>query len=146
MKGKKILVTGGAGFIGSHIVESLVHREAQISVFDNFSTGSTENLSNVLSNITVIRGDILDFKALKDAMRDIDIVSHHAAQLEVIRGMEDSRFDLQVNTMGTLNVLRAARENNIKKLIFASSSAVYGQSNGLTSEKQYPHPNWTYGV
>jgi len=146
MKDKKILVTGGAGFIGSHIVESLVQIGAHVLIFDNFSTGSTENLSNVLSDVTIIRGDILDFKALKDAMRDVDAVSHHAAQLEVIRGMEDPHFDLKINTMGTLNVLQAAKECNVKRFIFASSAGVYGQSRGLTSEKQYPRPNWTYGV
>lgn len=146
MRSKKILVIGGAGFIGSHIVDSLLKGGACVSVFDNFSTGQKENLFAVAHKISITQGDILDFKALKKAMRGMDIVSHHAAQLEIIRGMEDPRFDLEVNTVGTLNILDAAKACGVERLIFASSSAVYGQGDDLMAENSHLHPNWTYGV
>jgi len=146
IKGSTILVTGGAGFIGSHIVESLVHQGARVIVYDNLSTGRKENLEHVKKDIKFIRGDILDAKKMRSAMKGVDIVSHQAAQLEIFRSSDDPEFDLKVNTIGTLNVLKAARANGVQKVINASSACIYGQVSGFTSEKHYPRPNWAYGV
>jgi nucleoside-diphosphate-sugar epimerase len=96
IKRKQILVTGGAGFIGSHIVESLVNRGAYVIVYDNFSSGSLRNLKRLVERdrVKVVYGDILNYEKLSDAMRGVDVVSHHAAQLEIFRSLDDPRFDL----------------------------------------------------
>lgn len=146
IEGSSILVTGGAGFIGSHIVESLVNLGATVRVYDNFSFGSYENLKHLGDRIEIVKGDILNYEALLQAMRGVDFVSHQAAQLEIFKSTKDPYDDLQVNTVGTLNVLRAAKECGVKKLINASSACIYGQVNGLTHEMHYPRPNWPYGV
>ncbi|MCS7228386.1 MAG: SDR family NAD(P)-dependent oxidoreductase, partial [Endomicrobia bacterium] len=143
----KILVTGGAGFIGSHIVESLIEKGWEVVVYDNLSSGSLENLSHISSHkLTFIRGDILDYNTLEQAMRGCDYVSHQAAQLEIFLGIEDPERDLYVNTIGTLNVLKAARKNGVKKVINASSACVYGQTKKATREDDLTEPNWEYGV
>ena len=142
----KILVTGGAGFIGSHIVDNLVRQGHKVIAYDNFSTGSKENLLAVAHDCEVIEGDILDYDKLQKAFTNVDIVSHMAAQLEILRGSDDPYYDLQVNTVGTLNVLSAAKKCGVRKIINASSACIYGQVDGLTAESHYPRPNWTYGV
>ncbi len=142
----KVLVTGGTGFIGSHIVESLVYKGYEVTVFDNFSTGLLKNISSVKDDVEIINGDILDAETLEKAFRGIDIVSHQAAQLEIFRSTDDPYFDLKVNTVGTLNILKIARSMNVEKVINASSACIYGQVDGLTPETHYPKPNWEYGV
>jgi UDP-glucose 4-epimerase len=142
----KILVTGGAGFIGSHITESLVASGHDVTVFDNFFTGRRENLLSVINDIKIIEGDICDAEAIGAACRGMDLVSHQAAQLEIFRSTDDPLWDLQVNTIGTLNVLSAAKAAGVKKVVNASSACIYGQVEGLTSEANYPRPNWAYGV
>ncbi len=147
LKNKKIFVTGGAGFIGSHIVESLVKRGAIVTVYDNFSTGSIENLKSVIKEIKIIKGDILDYKKLEKVMKGHDIVSHQAAQLEITKSMEDPIEDLTINTIGSLNVFKAAVKNNVKKIINASSAGVYGQARYIPQDENHPTiPNWCYGV
>lgn len=147
LRGKKILVTGGAGFIGSHIVESLVKEGAKVTVYDNFSTGKLEYLEEVRRKINIIKGDILDRNALKKACKGVDIISHHAAQLEIFRCMENPIIDLKTNTIGTLNVLNIAKENKLEKVINASSVSVYGQAIRLPQDENHPtNPNWAYGV
>jgi UDP-glucose 4-epimerase len=143
---KRILVTGGAGFIGSHIVEDLVEAEADVVVYDDFSSGLIENLSAVRERIEVVEGDILDRDKLDRATANCDFISHQAAQLEIIRATDDPFSDLQINTIGTLNVLLAAEKNGVQKVINASSACIYGQTNKPTSEDFLPAPNWTYGV
>lgn len=142
----RIVVTGGAGFIGSHIVESLVNDGHQLTVFDNFSTGSRENLRAVIRDVEIVEGDIRDIESLRRAFRGADIVSHQAAQLEIFRSTEDPLHDLSVNTIGTMNVLQAARESLVQQVINASSACVYGQADGLTREDHTLRPNWAYGV
>ncbi|OGY79339.1 MAG: hypothetical protein A3B74_00640 [Candidatus Kerfeldbacteria bacterium RIFCSPHIGHO2_02_FULL_42_14] len=144
--GSQILVTGGAGFIGSHIVASLVRDGARVTVFDNFSFGRHENLSKIANNIEVIEGDILDEKKLNKVMKGKNIVSHQAAQLEIFLASADPYADLKINTLGTLNVLQAAQKNGVAKVINASSACVYGQKNGSVTEESMPIPNWEYGV
>lgn len=142
----KVVVTGGAGFIGSHIVESLVHLGHEVTVFDNFYTGRKENLTAVKNDIRIIEGDIMDVDSLNKAFKGADIVSHQAAQLEIFRSTDEPLFDLELNTIGTLNVLKAAKESGVSKIVNASSACIYGQVDGVTSEDHYPRPNWAYGV
>lgn len=142
----KVLVTGGAGFIGSNIVESLLELGANVGVYDDFSFGFEDNLTPFKKDIEIIRGDILDYESLSKAFKGYDLISHHAAQLEIFLCVDDPYRDLQVNTVGTLNVLRAAKERNVKKVINASSACIYGQTNKATTEESLPVPNWAYGV
>jgi UDP-glucose 4-epimerase len=142
----KIVVTGGAGFIGSHITESLVKSGHKVTVFDNFYTGRKENLGDVIDDVEIIEGDIMDIDALNKAFKGADLVSHQAAQLEIFKSTDEPLFDLEVNTIGTLNVLKAAKEQGVSKIVNASSACIYGQVEGITSEMHYPRPNWAYGV
>lgn len=147
IKNKKILITGGAGFIGSQIVEDLLKEGAKVRIYDNFSTGNMDNLKKVIADVEVIKGDILDFESLSKAMKGVEIVSHHAAQLEVAKAVIDPYFDLKINTIGSLNVFKAAQENGIEKIINASSAAVYGQAKYIPQDESHPmEPNWPYGV
>ena len=106
---KKILITGGAGFIGSHIVDSLLKKGYDVVIYENFSSGTMDNLKHLNSNnLSIIEGDILDYKKLEQAMIGCDFVSHHAAQLEIFLAIDEPQKDLEINTIGTLNVLKAA--------------------------------------
>lgn len=118
----------------------------EVVVFDNFSSGNWDNLKTIQNDLRVIEGDIRDYGALESALRGADLVSHHAAQLEIFRSTDDPLFDLEVNTIGTLNVLRAAKKNGIFRVINASSACIYGQAEGLTAETHDPRPNWAYGI
>lgn len=142
----KVFITGGAGFIGSHIAEELLKKGAIITIYDNFSFGSINNLSHIKNNLKIINGDILDYEKLSSSMKGHDIVSHHAAQLEIFLGIKSPLKDLEINTIGALNVFKAARQNNISKVVNASSACIYGQTNKSTNETFYPQPNWEYGV
>jgi UDP-glucose 4-epimerase len=148
LQGKKVLVTGGAGFIGSHIVESLVKAGAGVKVYDNFSTGLLENLDVVKKDVEIIRGDILDYELLEKEIKGTEIVSHQAAQLEITKCVDDPVEDLNSNTVGTINVLNAAVKNNVSKIINASSACIYGQAQYVPEdEDKHPtNPNWAYGV
>jgi UDP-glucose 4-epimerase len=146
IEGKNVLVTGGAGFIGSHIVDRLFKENAKkIKVYDNFTTGKRDYLDK--DKVEIIEGDILDFNKLNANMVGIDIVSHHAAELEVFTGIENSIHDLKTNIEGTLNVLNSALKNNVKKVIYASSGGVYGQAKYIPEDEKHPlMPHWPYGV
>ncbi len=145
--GSKILVTGGAGFIGSHIVESLVQQGATVTVYDNLSSGRLENLAAVESDIRFLEGDILDYDQLELACQGVDAVSHQAAQLEIFKGINAPEDDLRINTIGTLNVMRACVAMGVGKLVNASSACVYGQPRTPMQAETHPHePNWEYGV
>jgi len=143
----KVFVTGGAGFIGSHIVDSLISKNYEVVVYDNFSTGSNDNLKHISSDkLSIVKGDILDYSHLNNSMRGCDFVSHQAAQLEIFLAYDEPEKDLMINTIGTLNVLKAAKNNGVRKVINASSACVYGQTNKASSENDIPNPNWDYGV
>lgn len=146
IKGKKVFITGGAGFIGSHLVDRFIKENAsEIIIYDNLSTGKKEFVEN--KNVKIIEGDILNFDLLKAEMKGIDIVSHHAAELEVFTGISNTVHDLKTNIEGTVNVLNASLINNVKKVIYASSGGVYGQAQYLPEDEKHPkNPHWPYGV
>jgi len=143
---KSVLVTGGAGFIGSHIVEALVKQGAFVCVLDNLSTGTLDNLSSVINNITVIQGDISSFSSCLAATRNQQIVIHCAAMISVPQSMEKPRLCNKINIEGTYNMLEAARINRVEKFVFSSSAAVYGDYEGPCSETQSCNPTSPYGL
>ncbi|MDD5424666.1 MAG: SDR family oxidoreductase [Candidatus Omnitrophica bacterium] len=141
------LVTGGAGFIGSNIADELVRRKEKVKVLDNLSSGNKENLKAIRNDIEFIEGDIRDIEVLKNAFRGCDYVIHQAALRSVPKSMTDPALYDEVNVMGTLNVLSAAAHNRVKRVVFASSSSVYGDSEKLPqSEGQIPQPVSPYAA
>ena len=132
----KYLVTGGGGFIGSHIASYLVEQGHEVVVLDNFSTGKRSNISD--SRIQVIEGDIRDFEAVNTAVQGVDAVFHQAALCSVPRSVADPLSTHAVNTTGVLNVLEASRRNGVRRVVFASSSSVYGNSETLPKHEQMP--------
>jgi UDP-N-acetylglucosamine/UDP-N-acetylgalactosamine 4-epimerase len=129
-KNKRIVVTGGAGFIGSNLVEKLLSLGAIVTVLDNLETGKKENIEPFLSNplFSFIEGDIRDYETCLNALKDMDAVSHQAALGSVPRSIAHPHMTHGTNATGFLNVLHAAKENGIKRFVFASSSSVYGDS------------------
>lgn len=141
------LVTGGAGFIGSHLVDRLVDRGAAVRVLDNFSTGSRRNLERMGERIELIEGDLRDEAAVRRAARGVEVVFHQGALPSVPRSIADPKTTLEVNVLGTLNVLMAARAAGCRRVIFASSSSVYGDAPGLPrKETMQPEPLSPYAV
>jgi UDP-N-acetylglucosamine 4-epimerase len=122
------LVTGGAGFIGSHIVEELVGRGARVRVLDNFITGKRENIAPFLDRIELIEGDIRELETCRRAVRDVDCVLHHAALISVPLSIKDPVATHDINVSGTLQLLWASVEAKIKRFVLASSAAVYGDN------------------
>jgi nucleoside-diphosphate-sugar epimerase len=133
----KYLVTGGAGFIGSHIVDALISKGENVRVLDNLSTGRKENIAHVLDKIDFIKGDITDAETVKSAVSDIDYVIHQAAIPSVPRSFKDPMESLFVNSGGTLQLLISAKENNVKCFTYASSSSVYGDKNNFQPKSPY---------
>ena len=143
----KYLITGGAGFIGSNIVETLLQRGDEARVLDDFSTGRRENLTAFKKDIQIIEGDIRDYETVAKAVDGVDYVLHQAALPSVPRSVEDPISSNAVNIDGTLNVLEAARQAKVKKFVMASSSAVYGESKELPKhEGMVPSPLSPYAV
>lgn len=141
------LVTGGAGFIGSNVVDELVRRGAQVRVFDNFSTGRHANLESVLADIELVEGDLRDAEALRDAVRGVRYVIHLAALPSVIRSVEDPETTHEINTTGTLKLLLAARDAGVDRFVLASSSSVYGDTPELPKrESMLPQPLSPYAL
>lgn len=134
------LVTGGAGFIGSNIAIELVRREETVRIIDNLATGRKENIESILDRIEFIEGDICDLDIIRRAASGIDYVLHQAAIPSVARSVEDPVTTNAANVTGTLNVLLSARDAGVKRLVFASSSSIYGDSPTLPKEENMP-PN-----
>lgn len=125
------LVTGGAGFIGSNLVEALLKQGERVAVLDNFSTGKKTNIKPFLKEIDLIEGDIRDPKTCQKAMKGIEIVLHQAALPSVPRSVSDPVLTNEVNVTGTLNLLWAARAAGVKRFVYAASSSAYGDSAAL---------------
>lgn len=129
----RVLVTGGAGFIGSNLVEALLNQGNEVVCLDNFSTGKRENIAGLIGNkkFVLLEGDIRDRTACKRAADGVEYVFHEAALGSVVQSIEDPAESADVNIMGFVNVLSAARDAGAKRFVFASSSAVYGDGEGL---------------
>ena len=142
----RYLVTGGAGFIGSHTVEALVYNGHEVKVLDNLSTGEVKNLWPVRDKIDFIEGSVTDQVAVERACDGVDCVIHLAAQTSVPRSIKDPIVTYRVNIEGTMNVLLAARNSNVRRVVFASSCAIYGDEQGLPChEYMTPKPTSPYG-
>jgi len=143
----RYLVTGGAGFIGSNIVAELVKESKQVRVFDDLSTGKKENLTDVMKSIEFVQGDIRNAGVLGEAMRGVDVVLHQAALPSVPRSVRDPLSSHEVNATGTLNILIAAHEAGVRRVVNASSSSVYGDSPALPKhEEMATNPLSPYAV
>ncbi|MGC8979104.1 SDR family oxidoreductase [Caldisericum sp.] len=141
------LVTGGAGFIGSHIVEELLKRGEKVRVIDNLSTGKIENISNFLKKIEFLEIDLRKIDKVMEAVKGIDYILHQAAIPSVPRSISDPIGSNSANVNGTLNLLVAAKEAKIKRVVIASSSSVYGDNEILPkSEELAPNPISPYAV
>src|ERR1700759_4355838 len=122
----KYLITGAAGFIGSSLARALIGQGHEVRGVDNLSGGSLENLADVQSSMEFQVADIRDVDAMRAACRDMDFVLHHAAIASVPRSVEDPLTTHEVNLTGTINILLAARESGIRRVVFAASSSAYG--------------------
>ena len=141
------LVTGGAGFIGSHLVEALLGAGHTVRVLDNFSTGSRDNLAAVRDRIEIIPGDITDPETVYIAMREVELVFHQAALASVPRSIADPMATHNACVNGTLHVLQAAREANVRRVIYAASSSAYGNTERLPKTETDPtNPLSPYAV
>lgn len=140
MEKLKILVTGGAGFIGSHLINELLKKGHSVVVLDNLSSGKKQNLEKAFSNedFTFILGDIRDDAALKDALKGVNAVAHLAALIDVTSSVTDPVTTNDVNVAGTLKVLQSAVKGNVSQFVFASSTAVYGEAKVLPITEETP--------
>ena len=144
----KFLVTGGAGFVGRHLIAKLLHDEHNITIFDNFSSSSKNDISHLLENgVSLVTGDILDYDLLLKSMANHDFVIHLAAQTSVSRSIADPKTTIDIIVDGTVNVLKSCVKTNVKNLIFSSSGAVYGNSlDAIISENSQLSPLSSYGA
>ncbi len=143
----RFLVTGGAGFIGSNITARLVEKGYSVRVIDNFATGQRSNLEPFLKDIELIEGDIRDFWTVAKATKGIDYILHQAALPSVPRSIDNPLTTTEVNINGTLNILEAARFNGVRRIVYASSSSVYGDSPVMPkSEEMKPMPKSPYAI
>lgn len=137
---RNALVTGGAGFIGSHVVDHLLSLGSRVIVYDNFSTGHEINLASHSANpkLQIVRNDTLNLEALKIAMQEVDTVFHFQANADVRGGIKNTRVDLEQNTISTWNVLDAMRATGAKTIVFASSATVYGEPEIFPTPESLP--------
>ena len=134
----KILVTGGAGFIGSHIVEQALQRGDGVRVLDNFSTGRRENLERLHGDLEVLEGDLRDPRMVKEAVQGIELVFHQAAFISVPRSMQEPETCFAINVAGTVALLEAARQAGVRRVVLASSTAVYGDTDVFPTPEETP--------
>ncbi len=136
----KILVTGGAGFIGSHLCEKYAREGHTVLCLDNFMSGNLLNVRHLLDirNFKLIKADIRDYHMLEDIMRDVDVIFHMAAQIHVDRSYIEPNLTYEINVMGTQNILEIARLHDAKKVIFASTSEVYGSAQYAPIDEKHP--------
>jgi len=143
----RFLVTGGAGFIGSNIAKRLVEKGYSVRVLDNFATGNRMNLEEIKEHVELIEGDIRDFWTVVKATKGIDYILHQAALPSVPRSIDNPLTTTEVNINGTLNILEAAKFNNVQRIVYASSSSVYGDSPVMPKEESMkPMPKSPYAI
>jgi len=137
---KTILITGGAGFIGSHLAEKYVKEGYLVKVFDDFSSGKVNNIRELFNykNFKLIKGDITDKRLVNDAVRGVDVVFHLAAQVHVDKSIIESERTFEVNAQGTINVLEAVLQNDVELMVYASSSEVYGSAQQVPMNESHP--------
>ena len=141
------LVTGGAGFIGSHLVDVLVAGGSRVTILDNLSTGHHRNIKHHGNEIEFVEGDIRDAVILDQVTKACDVVFHQAALVSVTQSVQDPSYSCEVNDLGTVRVLDAARKNGVRRVVMASSSAVYGDDPQMPkTEKMNPCPMSPYAV
>ena len=141
------LVTGGGGFIGSHLVDALLARGDEVRVLDNFSTGKLENLQPNIENIRLFTGDLRDSMILNEAVQGVDLIFHQAAFVSVPQSMEDPESCFDINVNGTGKLLAAAKAAGVKRVVLASSAAVYGENEAMPlSEDEEPDPLSPYAA
>ena len=147
LKGQKVIVTGGAGFIGSHLVDALVREGCHVFVIDNENTGTTENLAENLGSISIVKGSVLDKDLLKKVFEGAGVIFHQAAIPAVPRSLEYPADTHLTNVVGTLNVFECVKELGIRRVVYASSSSVYGDSKVLPQhEKMQYNPLSPYAL
>ena len=134
----RYLITGGAGFIGSHIAEALLERGESVRVFDNLATGRKTNLATLKGDVQFIQGDLRDFDAVKAAVKGVEVVFHQGALASVPRSIADPVTSLETNINGTQNILLAARDGGVRRVVYASSSSVYGDTPVLPKSETMP--------
>jgi nucleoside-diphosphate-sugar epimerase len=143
----KYLVTGGAGFIGSHIVHTLLEQGHQVRVLDNFSSGKRENLSGLGNGLEVLEGDLRDAARVKEALRAVEVVFHEAAFVSVPQSMEEPQECFDINVQATVGLFDAARQAGVRRVVVASSAAVYGDSEAMPLVEETPlHPLSPYAA
>lgn len=141
MAARKYLISGGAGFIGSHIAEALLKRNEEVRVFDNLATGNQSNLQalqNLPGTVEFIQGDVRDMDVVKAAVKGVEVVFHQAALASVSRSIAQPVASLETNINGTQNVLLAARDAGVRRVVYASSSSVYGNTPILPKHEEMP--------
>jgi len=145
-KNTPVLVTGGAGFIGSHIAHKLVDLGARVTVLDDLSSGKIENLENIKHKIKFLNKSIVDFDTCLQATKDQKVIFHLAAFISVPKSMEDPKLCHEINVNGTFNILEAARINNVKRFVFSSSAAIYGPTEDICKENKSINPQSPYAT
>ena len=143
----RVLVTGGGGFIGSNLVRELLERGDTVRILDNFATGNRANLAGLEDDVEIVEGELRSYERVHNAVRGVELVFHQGALPSVPRSVQDPLTTSAVTIEGTLNVLLAARDENVRRVVYASSSSVYGNSGTLPrTESQQPDPISPYAV
>ncbi len=143
----KALVTGGAGFIGSNLVEELLSKGFSVVVYDDFSTGSAANLAAVKGKIRLVKGDVRNYGKLKAAAKGCDVIFHMAAQVGNVLSLQKPQESMDINAGGTINAVNACKDNGIKSIIYSSSCAIFGETKYTPIDEKHPlSPVSPYGV